>query len=503
MHIKVSSTKVVKKLEENQNQDNSSETNDYFRMKKFKFIMLIFVLVFSTAGVTIAALSLGGDKPANVVIQERREFNKLYQAYDELERKYYKEINPDDLINGAIDGMVNALGDPYSDYMTKEENDQFQESISASFEGIGAEIQEKDGYIVVVSPIKESPAEKAGILPNDKIITVDDQNIQGMSSNEAVLLIRGEKGTKVTLGILRGESNKEIKITIKRDEIPINTVYSEMLDNHIGKIQITSFSEHTDKELSEALKELQDKGMESLILDLRRNPGGLLNQAIALSELFVPKGEKILQVENRNGAIEEYIAKSDNKINVPTVMLIDGGSASASEILAAAASETANIPLIGEKSFGKGTVQTARNFSDGSNVKYTMAKWLTPKGNWVHENGIEPDYKVGLPEYANLPYISPDNEWKKSAMSDDIKAAEEMLKVLGYDPGKIDGYFDDKTEEAIKKLQKDENLKVTGILSGDTSLKLMTKLSNHLIENDPQVNKAVEVLMKELEEKAS
>nr|WP_062104866.1 S41 family peptidase [Bacillus niameyensis] len=490
-------------MEENQNQDNSSETNDYFRMKKFKFIMLIFVLVFSTAGVTIAALSLGGDKPANVVIQERREFNKLYQAYDELERKYYKEINPDDLINGAIDGMVNALGDPYSDYMTKEENDQFQESISASFEGIGAEIQEKDGYIVVVSPIKESPAEKAGILPNDKIITVDDQNIQGMSSNEAVLLIRGEKGTKVTLGILRGESNKEIKITIKRDEIPINTVYSEMLDNHIGKIQITSFSEHTDKELSEALKELQDKGMESLILDLRRNPGGLLNQAIALSELFVPKGEKILQVENRNGAIEEYIAKSDNKINVPTVMLIDGGSASASEILAAAASETANIPLIGEKSFGKGTVQTARNFSDGSNVKYTMAKWLTPKGNWVHENGIEPDYKVGLPEYANLPYISPDNEWKKSAMSDDIKAAEEMLKVLGYDPGKIDGYFDDKTEEAIKKLQKDENLKVTGILSGDTSLKLMTKLSNHLIENDPQVNKAVEVLMKELEEKAS
>lgn len=494
---------MVKKLKENQNQVNSSESNEYFRIKKFRFIMLIFVLVFSTAGVTIAALSLGGDKPANVVIQERREFNKLYQAYDELERKYYKEINPDDLINGAIDGMVNSLGDPYSDYMTKEENDKFQESISASFEGIGAEIQEKDGYIVVVSPIKESPAEKAGILPNDKIISVDDQNIQGMSSNEAVLLIRGEKGTKVTLGILRGDSKKEIKITIKRDEIPINTVYSEMLENHIGKIQITSFSEHTDKELSDALKELQDNGMESLIIDLRRNPGGLLNQAIALSELFVPKGEKILQVENRDGSIEEYIAKSDSKINVPTVMLIDGGSASASEILAAAANETANIPLIGEKSFGKGTVQTAKNFSDGSNVKYTMAKWLTPKGNWLHENGIEPDFKVSLPEYANLPYISPDNEWKKLAMSDDIKAAEEMLKVLGYDPGKVDGYFDDKTEEAIKKLQKDEDLKVTGVLSGDTSLMLMTKLSNHLIENDPQVNKAVELLKKELEEKES
>lgn len=496
--------KVVRKVEdENQTKDHSPEHNSYIHMKKFKFIMLIFILIFATAGVTLLALSLGGESPANVIIQERKEFNKLYQAYDELDKNYFQEINSEDLINGAIDGMVNALGDPYSDYMTKEENDQFEESITSSFEGIGAEIQEREGNIVVVSPIKDSPAEKAGIQPNDKIIKVDDKSIQGMSSNEAVLLIRGKKGSKVDLTILRGEKDKEIKLTLTRDEIPINTVYAEMLEDGVANIQITSFSQHTNEELEEALNEMNDKGMTSLIIDLRRNPGGLLDQAISLSELFVPKGQKIVQVEDRNGAMEETIAKTADKIDVPTVLLIDEGSASASEILAAAASETANIPLIGVTSFGKGTVQTQKKFSDGSNVKYTIAKWLTPKGNWIHEKGIKPDYEVKLPEYANLPYISPDDEWKVSSTSEEVKAAEEMLKVLGYDPGKVDGFFDEKTEKAIQKFQKDEKLKTTGVLSGDTTVKLMTKLSEHLKKEDPQVKKAVEVLTKDKKKKAS
>ncbi|MBP1916634.1 carboxyl-terminal processing protease [Lederbergia galactosidilyticus] len=489
--------------DENQTKDNSPEPNSYIHIKKFKFIMLIFILIFATAGVTLLALSLGGESPANVIIQERREFSKLYQAYDELDKNYFEEVNSEELINGAIDGMVNALGDPYSDYMTKEENDKFEESITSSFEGIGAEIQERDGNIVVVSPIKDSPAEKAGIQPNDKIIKVDEKNIQGMSSNEAVLLIRGEKGSKVELTILRGEKNKEIKLTLTRAEIPINTVYAEMLEDGVAKIQVTSFSQHTDEELEEALTEMKDKGMTSLIIDLRRNPGGLLDQAISLSELFVPKGQKIVQVEDRNGVVEETISRTDEKIDVPTVMLIDEGSASASEILAAAAREAANIPLIGVNSFGKGTVQTQKKFSDGSNVKYTIAKWLTPDGNWIHEKGIKPDYEVKLPEYANLPYISPDDEWKVSSSAEEVKAAEEMLKTLDYDPGKVDGFFDEKTKKAIEKFQKDEKLEVTGVLSGDTTVKLMTKLSEHLIKDDPQVKKAVEVLTKDKKKKAS
>nr|WP_249305805.1 S41 family peptidase [Lederbergia citrea] len=488
--------KVVNRLEEEKNLENSSEQQTYIRMKKFKFIMLIFILVFSTAGITLGALSFGDEKAVNVGIPERKEFSKLYKAYDVLEGKYFQGIDNEILINGAIEGMVKSLDDPYSDYMSKEDNEKFQESISSSFEGIGAEIQEQKGNIVVVSPIKGSPAEKAGIMPNDKIITVDDKSIQGMSVSEAVLLIRGKKGTKVSLSIHRPGKKEEIKVTLIRDEIPINTVYSEMLKNGVAKISITSFSSHTDKDLASALDEMKDKGMKSLILDLRRNPGGLLDQAISISNLFVPNGNKLFQVAYRDGSIEEFVAKDGKKITVPTAVLIDGGSASAAEILAAAVSESANVPLIGEKSFGKGTVQTTEEFSDGSNIKYTMAKWLTPSGTWIHKKGIKPDIKVLLPDYANLPYIDPEIELKKSSMSNEVKAAKEMLKVLGYNPGKVDAYYNEETEKAVKEFQKAEKLKVTGILSGETTNELMTKLRDHLQKNDPQVKKAVEVLTK-------
>lgn len=489
--------KVVKSLEdENKELNSTSEQTGFIRMKKFTFVMLMFFLVFVTAGITLVALAFGDEKAVNVGLTERNEFNKLYKAYDQLNNQYFEGIDRDELVNGAIDGMVKALGDPYSDYMTVEESKQFKESISASFQGIGAEIQELNGYIVVVSPIKGSPAEKAGIMPNDKILAVDDTSIRGMSANEAVLLIRGEKGTKVTLTIERQDNPNHIEMPITRDEIPINTVYSEMLENGVAKIQITSFSGHTDKDLDAALNEMKAKGMTSLIIDVRQNPGGLLDQAVSISNLFVPKGKMLFQVAYRDGRKDEFIAKDGTKINIPTVVLIDGGSASASEILAGAVRESAGIKLIGEKTFGKGTVQTTEEFKDGSNIKYTMAKWLTPDGNWIHEEGIEPDFKVSLPDYAKLTYINPDTELKVDVVSNEVEVAEEMLSVLGYDPGKIDGYFDEATEKALKTFQEDEGIEITGVLHGETTFALMNKLRQHIQENDPQVKKAVEVLTK-------
>ncbi|WP_235872256.1 lmo1851 family serine protease [Siminovitchia acidinfaciens] len=489
--------KVVRWMEEEQNQRQESPQNaGFIKMKKFRFVMLIFLIVFVTAGITILALSFGDEKAVNVGMQERAEFNKLYNTYDKLKKSYFEDVDQEKIIDGAIDGMVKALDDPYSDYMTKEESKVFQDSITSSFEGIGAEIQEKDGAIVVVSPIKGSPAEKAGIKPNDKITEVDGKSVLGMSANEAVLLIRGEKGTKVTLTVERKEGEEPKKVTIIRDEIPINTVYPEMLDNGIAKIQITSFSSHTDKDLSEALKEMEEKGMKSLILDLRKNPGGLLDQAVNISNLFVPKGKMLFQVAYKDGKVEEYVAKDGKKISVPTVVLVDEGSASAAEILAAAVSESANIPLIGDKTFGKGTVQTTDEFQDGSNIKYTMAKWLTPDGNWIHEKGIEPDKKVAMPKYASLSFIDPDLKLKVDTVSQDVKAAEEILKELGYDPGKVDSYFDEETKGAVEEFQKEESLKASGVLTGDTTVALMNKIRDHLHENDPQVKEAVKVLSK-------
>ncbi|MBM4762002.1 PDZ domain-containing protein [Bacillus sp. B15-48] len=459
--------------------------------------MLMFFIVFLTAGITTFALAFGDDEKAVRIVQDRQEFTKLYDAYDTLRENYYIEVDKEKLIDGAINGMIESLDDPYSDYMSQEDAKKFHESISASFEGIGAEIQARDGYIVIVSPLKGSPAEKAGLLPEDVILSVDGESIQGMTTTEAVALIRGEKGTKVKLTIKRADADPT-DVTITRDTIPIETVYGEMIDGEIGQVQITNFSEHTYDELVVVLKDLQDQGMKGLVLDLRQNPGGLLDQALKITSLFVPAGEVIFQVEDKEKNIEEFSSAGNGPIDFPLVVLVDKGSASASEILAGAVSESTGVPLIGQTTFGKGTVQRAENFRDGSNIKLTTDKWLTPNGNWIHQKGIKPDYEVDLPEYASLPFIDPEAELTVSIASEQVKSAQTMLQVLGYNPGREDGFFDEKTSEAVKQFQKDRELEVTGVLTGSSTLELMSAVRNKMIEDDPQMKKAIEVLKKEM-----
>ncbi|MFT9600078.1 S41 family peptidase [Mesobacillus sp.] len=472
--------------------------NSFLRIKKFHFAMLLFFLVFLTAGITTFALAFGEDKPAVQVIREREEFAKLYDAYDTLKNDYFQEVDQEKLINGAIDGMLESLDDPYSDYMSQEDAKNFHQSLSSSFEGIGAEIQERDGFIFIVTPLKGSPAEKAGLQPEDKIMSVDGKSLQGMSTTEAVALIRGEKGTDVKLSILRQGGEKPVDVTITRDTIPIETVYGEMLDDGIAKVQITNFSQNTANELVNILNDLQKQGMKGLVLDLRQNPGGLLDQAIKISSLFVPEGEILFQVEDREGNVEKYASENKNNQSLPLVVIIDKGSASASEILAGAVSESAGVPLVGEKSFGKGTVQRAEDFSDGSNMKFTTEKWLTPKGNWIHKKGIKPDHEVPMPEYASLPFIDPETELKVSTASEQVKAAQKMLKALGFEPGREDGFYDEKTEEAVIAFQKSKELEETGILKGSSTIELMNALREQIKNDDPQVQKAIEVLKQEM-----
>ena len=483
---------------EEENQKQPKEAGKFIKIKKFTFIMGIFLVIFLTAGITTIALTFGDEKVESLAPDKHSEFEKLYSTYDTIKDNYYEEIDEEKLVDGAINGMIKSLDDPYSAYMDKKEASSFHESISSSFEGIGAEIQEQDGQIMVVSPIKGSPAEKAGVKPNDIILSVDGKSVEGLSSSEAVLKIRGEKGTKVDLSISRAGESEPIELTIKRDTIPIETVYAEMLDDGVAKIQVTSFSEHTVQELKTALEEMSKKDMKGLVLDLRGNPGGLLDQAIEMASLFIPNGEVVLQVEERSGKKEVYKSENDGELKIPVVVLIDDGSASASEIVAAAVSESADIPLIGVKSFGKGTVQTAEDFEDGSNFKYTAAKWLTPEGNWIHKKGIKPDINVKLPDYASLPYISPDKELKASDSSSEVKAAEEMLKEAGHDPGKIDGFFDEATTNAVIAFQREQKIKETGTIKDDTTVKLMQVIREKILKNDTQVKKAVEVLKKEI-----
>ncbi|MGN1387618.1 MAG: S41 family peptidase [Bacillus sp. (in: firmicutes)] len=476
--------------EENKQENNESK---YFKIKKFHFIMGVFLVIFLSVGITAVALLVGDEKVQPTIVNDREEFALLYEAYDILQKKYYKDIDEEALVEGAINGMVDALDDPYSDYMNEEEASSFNEVISSSFEGIGAEITQQDSKIVIVSPIKGTPAEKAGLQANDIIVSVDGTDLTGVSSSEAVKLIKGEKGTTVTLVIQRGDA-EPFTVKLVRDTIPIHTVYAEMLDNGIAQIQLTTFSTSTTDELKAALEEMSSQGMKGLVLDLRGNPGGIMEQAINIANMFVPEGETIFQVEDPDGNRQVYKADGNEKIDVPIVILVDNGSASASEIVAAAAEESAGITVVGETTYGKGTVQTAQEFADGSNLKYTSAKWLTPDGNWIHEKGIEPNVTVELPAYAQLTYISPDGEYAVGSNAKEVEVAEQMLQALGYNPGTVDTAFDADTKAAIEQLQKDADLEVTGVLTGETTTTLMNKLRELILENDTQLEKAEELL---------
>ena len=483
---------------------HGSPAKRYIQLKPFSFVMIVFGLVLITTVVTFIILTAGEDKVVDVVkpqqTAERQEFQKFYEAYDEMKNNYFEDIDESAVLDGAINGMIDALGDPYSDYLNGEEARQLNESISSSFEGIGAEIQEQDGYIAVVSPIKNSPAEKAGVLPKDKITEVDGESIQGMSSSEAVLLIRGEQGTPVTLTIQRAGIEEPLQVKIVRDVIPIETVYAELDEDGIGHVHITSFSTGTYEELLDALDEMEKEGLKGLVIDVRQNPGGILDAAIEISDLFVEKGKTLFQYKGKKEKADIYPASGGRKVEVPVTVVIDDGSASASEILAGALSESAGIPLVGITTFGKGTVQSPQNLPDGSNLKLTTAKWLTPEGNWIHEKGITPDIEVPYPSYAMLPFLDPSMEMKEGLVSATVESAEEMLEAVGYDPGEVDGLFDSETTAAVEKLQEDLELEITGVLTADTTFGLMDKLRQKIVEDDPQLMKAKELLLEKIKQ---
>ena len=294
--------------------------------------------------------------------------------------------------------------------------------------------------------------------------------------------------------VQRGDA-EPIEMKIVRDDIPIETVYGEMGDDKIAHIQITSFSEQTFEEIVTVLSDLDAQGMEGIVLDVRQNPGGILTTAIDIANLFLEDGQPILQVQYRTGEPEIYKAKGDKQFTQPVTVLIDEGSASASEILAAALNESGNAKIIGVKSFGKGTMQTVSYLKDGSNLKFTTGKWLTPKGNWINEKGITPTIEVPYPSYASLSYVDPNKELAEGMRDKMIESAEGMLDALGYNPGQVDTVFDKETVEAVKAFQQEQQLEETGVVTGDTTYALMDAIREKIQKDDPMILKAKEVLL--------
>lgn len=329
---------------------------------------------------------------------QNADFDLYWEVWDLLKSDY---VNKDSLADkqlfyGSLEGLVSSLDDPYSEFMDPQENKQFEEDMSGTFEGIGAEIGIRDDLLTVISPIEGTPAQKAGIMAGDKILEINGESTQGMDINEAVSKIKGPKGTEVVLSIFRNgfDDIKEFKII--RDVISIKSVSYEKLDNNLFLIKINSFNGDTNYLFSQAIREVLTQDPDGIIVDLRNNPGGYLEVAVMMLGEWI-NGEVAVIEQFANGKTTEYLADGLNRLkNYSTVILINGGSASASEILAGALRDYNKATIIGEQSYGKGSVQMVKNLTDGSAVKITVAKWLTPKGQNIDEEGIKPDQEVEL-----------------------------------------------------------------------------------------------------------
>lgn len=320
------------------------------------------------------------------------EYMEIKQFENLIRQTYYKDTDDIDFVEGMKKGMVEQLGDPYSKYLNKEEFKRMMEDTAGNFVGIGVYIApNKNGEIVVVSPIKDTPAEKAGIKSGDIISTVDGQNYDAKTMNEAVKAMRGEKGKTVVVGILDSKRQyKEYKIV--REDIKTETVFSRMLDNNLGYVQIKAFEERTASEFREHLTKLKKNNIKGLVLDLRSNPGGLVDQVTSVADQILPEA-LIVYSSNRVG--EKQYAKSDNKesLKIPIVMLVNEGSASASEILSGALQDNKKATILGVNTFGKGVIQSILEMDKGGLV-ITTAQYFTPNGNVVDKKGIKPDVKV-------------------------------------------------------------------------------------------------------------
>ncbi len=344
---------------------------------------------------------IGGVKNMESPDNLKADFSVFWQAWDKLKTEHINgsKISPQDFVYGAIKGLAGSLRDDYTTFFTPDEAKKFNQDVKGSFGGIGAEIGKDKDQLIVVSPLKNTPAEKAGLRPKDKILKINSESTNNLSVDEAVAKIRGEIGTKVTLNVFRDGFLKPKDFELLREEIQVPTLDWTMKDGDILYVQLYSFNNNVDQVFYDAMVAASAKNPKGIVLDLRSNPGGYFDVAIDLAGWFLKRGDVVVKQENADGSKQTFLARGNEALtDIPTVILVNEGSASASEILAGALHVDRGIKLVGEKSFGKGTVQELDELKDGSLLKVTIAHWLLPNGVLIDKNGLNPDYTVDISE---------------------------------------------------------------------------------------------------------
>lgn len=393
------------------------EEEKYLKKQRvYKTIMLVILTVFITFILTTIYISNRynlweeSSKISSILSStyENNTAKKIEYIEAILDKYYLNEIDDEKAVEGAIEGYIASLGDPYTEYIPKDEMEEYTEQLIGNYVGIGIYMVKniEKNTIEVLQPIKDSPAEEAGILPGDTIISVDGIKYDGDSMDVAADSIKGEEGTTVKLEILRKQETKFFEIT--RKKVATNPVLAEKLDNNIGYLEITSFDEGTADNFKTKYENLKSQGITSLIIDLRNNGGGLVSEALQITDYIIPKGKEILVTVDKNKKEEITKTEEDVLIDMPIVVLVNEYSASASEILAGALKDNEEAKIIGTTTYGKGVIQQLLTLKDGSGLKVTIEEYYTPDRTKINGVGIEPDEKVELPESVSNPLLVED-----------------------------------------------------------------------------------------------
>ena len=414
------------------------------------------------------------------------------EVLDRVTRNYIEPVDLQVLLRGAIDGALEALGDPNTNYYEADEIDNFLVHTTGTFGGIGVRIVEVDGSIVILETIPNTPAERNGLYPGDRISQVDYQDLDGQGVDRAARLLRGPKGSSVALVIYRPGASKPLTFNLERDDIQINTVTARLIEPGLGYIAISNFDSHTGADFVAQLYSLEDSGLtRGLILDLRGNPGGLLSEAVKVAKELVPEGEITRIVDRSNQVIDIHYSSAAAK-PYPIVVLVNEESASAAEIVAGALQDRGAALLVGTKTYGKATVQHLESLTGGNALQLTIAKYLTPSGRDIHKMGLEPDYYVDLPAALKYYRYFLPGTLEQGIYGASVKLLQEMLTELGY-PVQPTGYFDTHTADMLASFQEESGLSPSGLFDDLTWIQLRERLDQLLESNDVQMKKAVEL----------
>jgi carboxyl-terminal processing protease len=392
-------------------------------------LLAIFFILLGSGMSYFVGFVVGTQTPKSIVIkgvsnmetpaEVSADFSTFWEAWGVLKEKQINaaKTDPQKMVEGAILGLTGSFNDPYTTYFNAANSKEFTDDVRGNFGGVGMEIGIKEGNIVVVAPLKDSPAERAGLKPKDIIISVDGKSVAGMSVDEAVKLIRGEIGTVVKFSIFRATWTKPRNFDVTRENIQIPTLDWKFVGNKVAYVQLYGFNENALPLFGNAVNDAIGQGAKGFIIDLRNNPGGYLESAVSIAGWLLEKDSVVVTERFSTGLKNSFPADGNGKLkDTPVVVIINSGSASAAEILAGALHDDRGVKLVGEKSFGKGTVQELIPLKDKSTIKVTIANWLTPKGTLIDKNGIDPDYKVALPD-----------DWKKGDPDPQLNKAIEVI----------------------------------------------------------------------------